>query len=1174
MKLAKLQMSGFKSFADTVVLNFDAHLTGILGPNGGGKSNILDAFRWTLGESRAASLRGDVTADMLFRGTQRRAGATSCFVEITLENPDADSEDHPNNHPWSKYPQIVVRREADSTGATSYSINNTKVRRRDVMSLFYGTGVSARSYGIIEQGMVTQIAEATPPQLQAFVDELAGVSQYKANRKMTESQLANTRENLARLDDILAEIRARITTLKRQASLVEKYQRTSAQIEEHYLARLARQADELDETIAGIHRQMEEVQQEFDRLQSQEERGMSDIKQAEARLAELTQQHNDLQYRQMQQQKDEEMLLEQLAHVKKSHEQLIEQQSSQEAELSLLLREIEQDNEQSKNIRDEIEQTLARNVHAKQEMTETLTAQLDIQTQYDSISAEYEEKTAGLEGARREIESLAMEHKLLIEKNEHIQRERTESVARSEQAAPPAPSIDESQIEQLITQQTQAQARLQQAQAAREAHQETMQQTAAARQATEQSSVMLAARRETMSDWTRNYHQQHGNLLAEQLGVRAGRWANALDAVLGRYALAEITADLGEQLRQVGDDSAGRVFLEVAPQAENTAEEPSAEATQSQRGDYLLDHIAFDDSAHPTLRDWLRQRLRHVRVAPRREEALQARKTLHADEIIVTGEGEIFGLISFVSDKEQLGGYAWHEQLRQIDAEYDMLQRQLAQQDADIEQQNHAREALEDDCARAQSDIQALEAKINHLKIEQHKNADIARIRQEQQRHYQAHIQRLDEQLEENRTLLAKHEQTLADKRRAYEQQEATVQEIRDRYEAMKHRLDETQHHYSDKRMHEREGEVLLQSLQQRQEAIGVALAERAERKDRLERRIGDIQMQVGQVSDARLQSEHLELQGKQSILAQEIAASEQQMSGARGALEELQQQNRPLTQTIEQLRHRLHEHELALNTQQVHRDQVRDSIEAQEVESERLQQIVAEYAEQSMAQLDEALEALKKRRDNIGSVNFLAVAERNECQERLTQLEVQHADIAESITILEKSVKKMDREIAQRLADTLTRLNESFHTCFAKIFAGGRAWLEMFDPEDSESGFVIRTQIPGKRNLPIKSLSGGEKTMTAMALVFAMMSLAPPPFSLLDEVDAALDDMMTARFCEMIVSLSQQFPIAIISHNQMTLHYMNTLIGVTQEEKGVSRIISVDLAEVEQYMEKTPAAL
>lgn len=1161
MRLTKLKLSGFKSFVDPTAVSLPGQLVGVVGPNGCGKSNIMDAVRWVLGESKASELRGESMMDVIFNGSSNRKPVSRASVELIFENLLGRALGQ-----WSQYAELSVKRTLTRQGQSDYFINNLKVRRKDITDLFLGTGLGPRAYAIIGQGMISRIIEARPDDLRVFLEEAAGVTRYKERRKETQGRLEDTRENLTRVEDIRLELGNQMEKLEAQAEVARRYHALNEQLVQRqqilWLLRKREAEAERQRVALEVERAVTELEAQSAALRETEARAEEmreahfaagdTLHQAQSEMyaanAEVARLEAEIRHRRESQRQLESRLAQlegELAHWSEMAEKLaadrLHWEESQEM-AKMRVEEAEERLDQQMNIAPQVEESHAQALEELQRLKARTT------NGEQRLEVELTNKTH----AQRALQSIIQRRERLREEGggadapdamDLAEKEEELAMLREELAG------DQDHLQQL-------QQELPQFEASRKQVQEELQRIErelAAGQARRSALEQMQARTQQsgkLPEWLRRHGLESAAPLWQQIHVEAG-WESAVEAVL-RERLSAIACDDPAKLEEwLHDrpDARLSVVLSGGILAENGM---STAAT-------LAGRIRSD---HPALQAVLAEWLGNVLTAEGLDAALAMRQTLAANAVVVTRSGDLltrYSLTFFAPDK---GEHGLLERQREIETLAEGIAAFEEKSESIREQLQMLDEQLDDkreEMTETRHYITDRQQRIHTVQL------DVLKLSQAIER-YREQKERLQEQLAE----LAEEEETERERDMAAEEKIAEVRDglgrIRVLVAGAQSRLDEAERAVRAERERNsdfdralREAQYSLRECDSKLQDVFVQQATAQRELNRIEKDRSQCAEQVEaappDVMEDNLQAA-LELrQEKEKALADQRDALE----AATNALRALEEQRLKIEQGLEPLRIRigdlkLKEQAAALNTEQY----AQQLLEAGADEAA----LLPELGNARPASLQGEITRLGNAITELGAVNLAALQELETATERKGYLDAQSADLTEAMETLENAIRRIDRETRDLLKSTFDTVNGHFGQLFPELFGGGRAELVMTGDEILDSGVQVIAQPPGKKNSTIHLLSGGEKALTAIALVFSMFQLNPAPFCLLDEVDAPLDDSNTERFCGMVKKMSANTQFLFISHNKIAMEMAEQLVGVTMQESGVSRVVEVDIEE------------
>ena len=1161
MRLNSIKLSGFKSFVEPTNFLLPGQLVGVVGPNGCGKSNIMDAVRWVLGESRASELRGESMQDVIFNGTTTRKPASRASVELVFDNAD-----HRAGGQWGQFGEIAVRRVLTRDGTSSYFINNQPVRRRDVQDVFLGTGLGPRAYAIIGQGTISRIIESKPEELRLFLEEAAGVSKYKERRRETENRLGDTRANLTRVEDILRELNINLEKLEKQAEVALRYKALQADVtlkqhQQWYLKRA--------ESLADQAKVQADAQSAVIALESR----MADLRHIEADLESVRQAHYAAgdQVNQVQ-----GLLYEASTEVGRLEAEIrfvVEGRQRVEQRLVTLAEQSAQWAERRDEALEEIER-LAELALVGDEQAELLEAQMEDQAQQlpdleealERAQAQAKTQRDSVAQVQQALGVLAAEQRSVSEQNRQLsaRRERL-SADRNGLAA-----TDDSRLAQLQEEFEGAQesaelahARLEKLQAlvpqldeARRTQQQQVN-TEAARQADVSARLealkALQERLKTdgkLQPWLQKHGLEHLQGLWSRIQVQAG-WENAVEAAL-RDRLGALEVSRLDMVRAFGGDAPpAKLSFFSAPAAGNA---PAGGALPR-----LFDLVRVHDAGlAAVLQSWLAG----CYTAPSLEEALAQRSTLGAGETIFVpaGHGVAAHSVGFYAqDAEQSGLLARAQEIQN-------LERELRAQTLMAEESRAALGRAENAYADAAQRLSALRSQAQEAQARTHSlQVEVLRLTQlsEQVRSRSAQIAadaaEVDAQLEDlqERALQAEARFEELDMQLADSQERHA--ELDERVIASQNRLNQCREQQRGLERQHQEAQFSKRSLQARQSelarAIETATQQAVAVQDETERAQAELQRLTAAAAQAGLQSAlALKLEREQLL-----GAKRSEYDDLTAKLRASDERRLQLERELEPLRQRITEFQLKEQAARLGFEQYQSQL----FEAQADMDAIAKSLEDSgvrLAGMQGDIDRMHRDIAALGAVNLAALDELTAGRERKEFLDAQSLDLNEAMNTLEDAIRRIDGETRELLSGTFNQVNEHFGRMFPELFGGGNARLVITGDEILDSGVQGIAQPPGKKNQTIHLLSGGEKALTAIALVFAIFQLNPAPFCLLDEVDAPLDDANTERYAKLVTSMSASTQFLFISHNKIAMEMAEQLIGVTMQEQGVSRIVAVDM--------------
>ncbi|MGO4475264.1 chromosome segregation protein SMC [Massilia sp. 2TAF26] len=1174
MRLSSIKLSGFKSFVDPTNFQVPGQLVGVVGPNGCGKSNIIDAVRWVLGESKASELRGESMQDVIFNGSTYRKPAGRASVELVFDNSDGKAAGQ-----WGQYAEIAVKRTLTRDGTSTYYINGQPVRRRDIQDIFLGTGLGPRAYAIIGQGMISRIIESRPEELRVFLEEAAGVSKYKERRREAENRLSDTRENLTRVEDILRELNANLEKLEAQAAVANRFHQLQAdQEEKQKLLWLLRK----NEAKAEQTRWFLEMEQAQTGLEEQNAK----MRHLELELERMRQAHYATGDRLHAAQGELYQTNSEIGSLEAQIKFVVESRTRLQNQIGTLTAQREQWLNQARDTQEQIEEAeyrleeLAARVEGAQIAVEAQNERLpELDAAWRAAQEKSTESRARIMQVQQRIE-LSSAHQrnasnilaTLGTRRERLQQERGNlNLPDAGQLDNLRMQLEEKQLqleEQNLLLEEAASRQESSEQERRDAHAQVQQESAANAKLEARLSALrqLQERVQTqgkVQPWLQKHELDKLPRLWQKLDIETG-WETALESVL-----RERTGAL-----EISNLDWARGFFGDAPPARMALYTPSSGAAAPHDHHGLKPFASLLKLNDPGLRGLLDDWLHDVYAADDPGAALAQRERLPEGGCFVTPHGHIVSRSSvrfYAADAEQDGVLARQHEIDNITKQ---LRAQALLLDEARTRSTRADAAVSELQRRLQDGRQkvaTLQREVHALQIEVVKQAEV-----------EARFNQRSGQISADLDEIAAQE---AEQRQIKMEAEAEFEELDMELAELQGAHEDGQTAFLDKERALNEARDKLRELERAaQEAVFAEKTQRT-RIEELRRTIATANQQAEQVLESigsgKMELEALEsgtaAEGLQELLARRTA-QEQALADARHELDQLTQQLRAAEEarmaaerSLQPQRERITEMQLKEQAARLNQEQFAEALGATGADEAELSQklqpdMKPQYLQGEVTRLTNAITAL-------GAVNLAAVEELAQATERKRFLDSQNADLQEAIATLEGAIARIDRESRDLLQDTFDRVNANFSELFPILFGGGTAKLMMTGEEILDAGVQVMAQPPGKKNATIHLLSGGEKALTATALVFSMFRLNPAPFCLLDEVDAPLDDANTERFCRMVKRMSDHTQFLFISHNKIAMEMANQLIGVTMQEQGVSRIVAVDMESAANFAQEAQAA-
>jgi chromosome segregation protein len=1174
LRLNQIKLSGFKSFVDPTSIGTPGDLVGIVGPNGCGKSNVIDAVRWVLGESKASALRGDSMQDVIFNGAGERKPVGRASVELGFDNSAGRIGGQ-----WGKFAELSIKRVLTRDGDSTYYINNIPVRRRDIHDLFLGTGLGPRAYAIIEQGMISRVIEAKPEELRIFLEEAAGVSKYKERRKETEGRLADTRENLSRVEDIRIELGSQLEKLEQQARVATEYRTFETNLRQaQHLLWFTRQQD-AGNARARHATAVATLTVAFEGLQA-------DVRAAEAKLEALRAEHYAAGDALHEKQGEfyaanaEVMRLEQqLAYARDSQTRITEQVAEVTEQIGALGAQ-----EAALAVDREAAQSgLERALVARERAGEQEAAARGALPALEQAVAEAEAASASLQ---QRISLAEQAIRVLETRREHLGRALAQLMQRQErlegelgELAAPVTAQIASVEDQLGLETTELESKRVALDALREAVQAMQERQRVANEAAQDAGRVLAdlqAREQALSalqaridqgqdsvPWLEAQGLAQARRLWQGLDVERG-WEDALEAVLReRLNAVELSALESASTWDEGEDS-------KVPRIAVYAAAPGTAIASAATDDALVAKLApVRSEVARLLADWLRG----VRCKDTLAEAIRRRGELAVGESFVTPQGHLVSAqaISFFAPESALHGVLARQR------ELAELERAIGAARAAADTARAAQVDVTSALDRAQTDYHAEGLAFSSQQRRCHDlELELVQLRQAAEAAERRRAQIADELADVQGQRAAEDEQARLLAAELANAQSQLHDELGKR-DAARQVANEADLALAQGR------ERLRNAERETQEAV---FAERSSR-DRLaelERRRESLATQTEQQQGllARLTSEReaidwtpveeaLQRQlGARGAAEQALAAARDRQEGLGTELRTAEEARLVAEQKLDPARAKIEDMRLKEQAAVLAEQQFTEQLAEAHADLATLPDALKAFGNKSALPLE--IERLTQAIAELGAVNLAALDELQIATERKQYLDAQAADLTEAMATLENAIRQIDRESRQMLQQTFEAVNTNFARLFPMLFGGGQARLVLTGEEILDSGVQVVAQPPGKRNTSIHLLSGGEKALTAISLVFALFQLNPAPFCLLDEVDAPLDDPNTDRFCRMVKAMSAQTQFLFITHNKITMEMANQLVGITMPEPGVSRVVAVDIAEALQIAEGSAA--
>jgi chromosome segregation protein len=1176
LRLKHIHIAGFKSFVDPVTLPASAQLTGIVGPNGCGKSNVIDAVRWVLGESKARELRGASMQDVIFNGSSGRKPASRASVELLFDNSDGKAAGQ-----WSQYAEIAVKRVLTRAGDSSYHINNVQVRKRDMADLFLGTGLGGEAYAIIEQGMISRIIEAKPEELRGFLEEAAGVSKYKERRKETESRLRDTRENLDRVSDIREELGRQLEKLGVQAEVARRFFMLDEELTlKTQLLALTRKR-EAQARQAELARQMEAARTDIEAKTAELRRLEAELESQRLAQFEATENLNQAQAHFYAESGEVARVEQELRHLHATRERLAneirlnqERQTQTLAEQQAAQMAGEQNQIELERAEEQAEILAERAAQAGEALPEAENAMRESQTAVATQQREMSqfEQTAQLEDANRAhaerlIEQLKARELRLMQEQKNL-AENDEAALEQQQIALETEQERAERLTEYLdaarAEWPQHEARLRQARQAldnakREAHRLEAEAAALSKlQAGVQKSESQGAA------WLAAVGLAQASRLWQEIRVEAG-WDTAVEAALGE-AMAALAVQAEASWTETPPEARFELLLPAlaASASELALMTPAIDSTPANEGDLnpLTDLIHTDN---PLIARFLADRLALAYATDTLQHALLHRASLPPGGFIATRDGHRVSrdsLIFNAPEKAHQGLLARAREIERLREEGDLAQASVEEIAEEVTQAEAAQQTARRQGETLQSQLSQAQAQIHQLQVSLVRVQEAARRVADRRAQIERELNEIYDQLgveeatwneasERNREALLEVDfarERFEEAREVRREADLKLQTLRDLHRRVEREAQEAA-------FQAREGATRLQDLAGRGQRAEAVLADLARDQARLQHELDQAQESPSLAAlDAAL--------AKRQLAEAELTAVREALEGANAALRDLDGARLTCERALEPLKERAVSFELKLQEAQLNEVRYAEELEAVDESELEARAQTAGVAGRSEVWLKTELSRLEGEINALGPVNMAALDEQKAAQERKQYLDDQSLDLETAAATLEEAIRRIDAETRTRLKDTYDRVSREFKTLFTELFGGGEAQLILTGEEILDAGLTVLAQPPGKKNSSIHLLSGGEKALTALSLVFAFFRLNPAPFCLLDEVDAPLDDSNTERYCALVSKMSAETQFLFITHNRITMEMAHNLVGVTMPEPGVSRPVAVDVED------------
>ncbi len=1155
MRLKCIKLAGFKSFVDPTTVTFPSNMAAVVGPNGCGKSNIIDAVRWVMGESSAKNLRGESMTDVIFNGSNTRKPVTQASIELIFDNSDGTLTGE-----YAGYNEISIRRRVTRDSQNTYFLNGTKCRRRDITDIFLGTGLGPRSYSIIEQGMISKLIEAKPEDLRNFIEEAAGISKYKERRRETENRIRRTHENLARLTDLREELERQLDRLHRQAQSAEKYQEYKAEERQLKAQLTALRWQALNEQVGSREAVISNQEISFEALVAEQRNADASIERLRDGHHELSERFNLVQGRFYSVGGDIARIEQSIQHGQQRLRQL--QDDLNEAERARLETESHLGHdrtllatlgEELEMLLPEQELTAAAAEESAAGLEDAEAAMHGWQEQWDGFNQRSAEPRRQAEVQQSRIAQLEQSLERLAERQRRLTDELQQLAADPEDAAiielSEQIAAGEISLEDLQLEEEQQTERLQQLRNDLQQGSQAQQQAQGELQRLNGRLASLEALQQAAldpgkgaGDWLREQQLNERPRLAEGLRVETG-WELAVETVLG----ADLQAVLLDDFQ--GLDFAGLTQGDLRLASPNKG---GARVAGS-----LLDKV----EASVDLAPWLGK----VKPVQSLDEALVARLSLAEGESLISRDGYWVGRhflrVRRASEAES-GVLARGQEIERLTLERDEREAALAVLDERLTHLRENQRAQEEQREQQRRLAQDLARRLGELKAQL--SAGQAKVEQLLLRRARldSELLELAEQRDIEHEQLGESRLQLQDALDAMATDNEQRENLLARRDSLRERLDRVRQEARQHKDHAHQLAVRLGSLKAQHDSTRQALERLELQAERLheKREQLNLNLEEGEAPLEELRMKLEEQLDKRMAVEDELKLARLALEDADRELRDAEKRRTQAEQQAQLLRGQLEQQRMDWQSLTVRRKALQDQLLEDNYD---LHGVLATLpAEASEKAWEEELERLAARIQRLGPINLAAIDEYQQQSERKRYLDAQNADLVEALETLENVIRKIDKETRNRFKETFDQINGGLQALFPKVFGGGNAYLELTGEDLLDTGVTIMARPPGKKNSTIHLLSGGEKALTALALVFAIFKLNPAPFCMLDEVDAPLDDANVGRYARLVKEMSETVQFIYITHNKIAMEMADQLMGVTMHEPGCSRLVAVDVEE------------
>lgn len=1160
MRLRKIKLSGFKSFVDPTTLTVPGQVVGIVGPNGCGKSNIIDAVTWVMGESSAKHLRGDSLTDVIFNGSHQRQPVSQASVELIFDNTEKKLTGE-----YASYNEISVKRQINREAVSTYYLNGTRCRRRDIMGIFLGTGLGPRGYSIIEQGTISRLIEAKPEELRGFVEEAAGISKYRERRRETENRIKHTKENLSRVNDIYEELEKQLSHLQRQAKAAERYKELKSEERKYQAELLALNWQELNNKNTDEQKQIVDSETAVEQAIADLRERETDLEKHRNELSDATEKLSEQQSVFYQVGSNISSIEQTIKHTNERIENSQKDLAAAEQQSTEIQNQFTQDKQRLLDLEQEIvalepklNGSRSESDKAYEGLSLAESAMQSWQSEWDSFQQQAINCVQTLEASKSRKEYLETSKEEQTYRLQSLQEEYDgiepakleESLFEKKQAIESAVQALET-IQQELNQEQQSLEQLveQQQSYSREQNEKREQkQKVAARLETLKAlqESALGDDDKTVSDWLEQNNFNDKSRLAQQLKID-NDWSVAFEIVLAQHLQAVCIDDLDSSSLKLNGLMTGKVEL-----LENSS---SVSTTSSNHWQSLSDKVSAPAVA--------KNLVANIWIANDLDSALSMREQLEPGHSIVTKDGLWIGRnwVRVVREDDNDSSIITREKnINEQSSELSTLEQQLTTIDSSLQE-------CKQTITEKNTLINSIKSKLQEQQTIVSESKGQLAASESQLEQLTQRAEKLKEQIEE----LSRNHERDADELIRIATQLVESEELNSTIESQKSELESLRNKHRESLDNARE---VWQKTHEESHLIALQLEAMTSQKASLEQAIKRNEMQIEHVTRRKQELDQLiqessapltELQTQLEAKLAEKVTAEKDLTEARTKMQNIEasirqtdEQRIKSEQVVAERRDELEKIRIKTHETKVRLQGIEEQFDSSDTKLESVIETLTEEANQQ--DWENHLESLARKIQRLGAINLAAIDELAQLSERREYLDKQRADLNEALETLESAIRKIDQETKERFKQTFDQLNASLKELFPQVFGGGSAYLELTSQDLLETGITIMARPPGKRNTTIHLLSGGEKALTAVALVFSIFKLNPSPFCILDEVDAPLDDANAGRFSELVKSMSDDVQFIVITHNKITMEIAQQLLGVTMHEPGVSRLVTVDV--------------